>query len=229
MRDLPPFARDKALGETLDRLRTLVYAVARSNKVEGTTKALDKLGGPQWGKLKGASKGANLERTNFRAYEKTAKGAPLLLDKMQTDGAAYTSTTKMPGEGKRFNTLPFKLRPPPPERAKRKALPIEIRDGVKLMRTEPHGYIRRPQTGAQLTLIASEQKLTLSPVAVAAAQDDSLDWAQLEAAIDLAEIDRIEAAWRATCATPVATFTTNPFAQRWGEHRWAILHPPMEQ
>ena len=68
MRDLPPFARDKALGETLDRLRTLVYAVARSNKVEGTTKALDKLGGPQWGKLKGASKGANLERTNFRAY-----------------------------------------------------------------------------------------------------------------------------------------------------------------
>ena len=226
-RDLPPFARDKALGETLDRLRTLVYTVARSNKVEGTTKALDKLGGPQWGKLKGASKGANLERTNFRAYEKTAKGAPLLLDKMQTDGAAYTSNTKMPGEGKRFNTLPFKLRPPPPERAKRKALPIEIRDGVKLMRTEPHGYIKRPQTGAQLTLIASEQKLTLSANVTALASAARIDWSQID--LEPAEMARIEAAWRRACATPVARFACTPIGLGMLKRRWAILHPPMEQ
>ena len=95
------------------------------------------------------------------------------------------------------------------------------------MRTEPHGYIKRPQTVDQLTLIASEQKLTLSANVAALASAARIDWSQID--LEPAEMARIEAAWSAACATPVARFACTPIGLGLLKRRWAILHPPMEQ
>mmetsp|Transcript_23471 Transcript_23471/g.62015 ORF Transcript_23471/g.62015 Transcript_23471/m.62015 type:complete len:209 (+) Transcript_23471:2-628(+) len=132
----------------------------------------------------------------------------------------------MAGEGKQFNSMPFRLRAPPAERAKRKALPITYENGVKLLRTEPHGYIPRPWMSDQLLLIAREQRLALSETAQEVA--DALDPSPLNALwqqLDPAEVAAIEAAWAASCARPVSKYASKgPPGRVYLKHRWEILH-----
>eukprot|EP00966_Prymnesium_polylepis_P324744 7380767-Prymnesium_polylepis.1 len=88
------------------------------------------------------------------------------------------------------------------------------------MRTVPHGFVARPWTSAQLALVAEEQGLALSPAAATAdgALDDAF-WATLSPD----EVQRVKAAWAASCSRPVASFDRATL-----ERRWAILHPIMQ-
>ena len=47
--------------------------------------------------------------------------------------------------------------------------------------------------------------------------------------LDATEVTRIEAAWAASCARPVAAFTGSDAAREELERRWAILHPPIAE